>query len=242
MSEPTDPPAPFESGPPPPPPPGEPRAGHGGNAWERRDQLGFVEGLVSCIKSFVTKPGEAFSETRRTGDLASPLLYAIIVAVVTALIGQLWAVLFGTSILAFLPADLQEAMPLWMVSQGAGLMVGFVVMPILTLIWVFLWGAIMHVLLLLVGGLQSSEAGFDGTLRVVAYSSTGNLAKLVPVIGDLISTFWMIVLAVIGLTRIHGTSEGKAVAVVLLPLVICCVCVGAAVMMGVGAILSGLGN
>jgi hypothetical protein len=232
MSEPTDPPAPID---PPPPPPGP-----AGNAWERRAQLGFLEGLVGGIKSFVTAPGQAFSETRRSGDLGSPLLYAIIVAVVTALVGQLWALLFGTSILAFLPADVQQMVPLWMLSQGAGVMIGFVFMPIITVIWVFLWGAIMHVLLLLVGGLERSEAGFEGTLRVVCYSSTGNLAKLVPIVGDLISMIWMIVLAVIGLNRIHGTSEGKSIAVVLLPLLLCCVCVGAAVMLGVGAMLSGL--
>ena len=77
---------------------------------------------------------------------------------------------------------------------------------------------------------------------MVAYSSTGNVAKLVPVIGDMVSTLWMIVLAVIGLTRLHGTSEGKAVTVVLLPLILCCVCLGVAVMMGVGAVMSGMGD
>jgi len=245
MSEPTDPPAAMV--PPAPPPaaagasPGEPPGGHAGNAWERRQELGFVAGLVRCIRSFVTTPGQAFSETRRSGDLASPLLYAIILAVVTSLVGQLWAMLFGTSMLAMLPAEFQEALPFWVMSQGAGVMVGFVVMPIVTVIWVFLWGAIMHVLLLLVGGLESSDAGFEGSLRVVAYSSTGCIAKLVPLIGDMISTLWMIVLAVIGLTRLHGTSEGKAVTVVLLPLLICCVCVAAAIMVFAGALLSGMG-
>ena len=201
-----------------------------------------MEGLVGGIKSFVTSPGEAFSLSRRSGDLGSPLLYAIIISFVTGLIGQLWALVFGSSMLAMMPSEMREAMPFFMGAQGAGVMVSLVLIPILTVVWVFVWGAIMHVLLMLLGGGEAAEAGFEATLRVVAYSSTGNIAKVVPVIGDLISTLWMIVLAVIGLTRIHGTSEGKAVAVVLLPLVVCCVCFGGFAMLGVGALMSGLGG
>lgn len=227
---------------PPPPPPEAPAPGRPGNDWERRGELGFLNGLVGAVKAFVTSPGEAFSQTRKSGDLGSPLVFAVLVAVVTAMIGQIWAMLLGTSMLTMLPAEFQEGLGLFMMSSGAGFIVGLIVMPVVTVIWVFLWGAIVHVLLVLVGGLDSSDAGFEGSLRVVAYSSVGNLAKLVPVIGDLISIVWMIVLMVIGLNRIHGTSEGKAVAAVLLPVVLCCVCAAGVLMVGLGAVMSQLGN
>lgn len=239
MSEPTDPQVPA-SPPPPPPPPEDPPAAARGNLWERRNEVGFVEGLVGGVKSFITAPGDAFSQTLKSGDLGSPLLYAVLISFVTAVIGQIWAMFFGTSIIAFLPPDAREALPFWVGAQGAGMMVGLVVIPIVTVIWVFLWGAIMHVILMLVGGSETADASFETTLRVVAYSSTGNIAKVVPVIGDIISTLWMIVLAVIGLTRMHGTSEGKSVLIVLLPLVACCVCFGGFVIMGAGAMMSGL--
>lgn len=235
MSEPT-------ATPPPPPPPEPPSPDAAGNAWERRGELGFVAGLIGAVKSFITSPGQAFAETRKSGDMASPLLFAIIISIVTAMIGQLWAMLLGTSMLGMLPAEFQEGLGFMMVSSGAGFMVSLIVVPVVTVIWVFLWGAIVHLLLMLVGGLDNSEAGFEGSLRVVAYSSVGNVAKLVPVIGDLISMLWMIVLMVIGLTKLHGTTEGKAVAAVLLPVVLCCVCIGGVMMVGLGAVMSGLQN
>ncbi len=243
MSEPTDPQIPASPPPPPPPPPPEdPPAAARGNIWERRNELGFVDGLVGGVKSFITAPGDAFSQTLKSGDLGSPLLYAILISFATAVVGQLWAMFFGTSMLAFLPSETRELLPFWLGAQGTGLVVGLVVIPIFTVVWVFLWGAIMHVILMLVGGSEAAGASFETTLRVVAYSSTGNVAKLVPVIGDVIATLWTIVLAVIGLTRMHGMSEGKAVVVVLLPLVACCVCFGGFAIMGAGAMLSGLGG
>lgn len=232
---------PHAAPPPPPPPPGGP-PGRPGNAWERRGELGFVEGLLGAVKAFVVSPGEAFAQTRTSGDLGSPLLFAILLAVVSALIGQLWAMVVGTSVLTMLPAEMQQGLGVFMMSSGAGVLFGLVVIPIVTVIWIFLWGAIVHVLLLLVGGLDTSEAGFEGSLRVVAYSSVGNLAKVVPVIGGMISVIWMIFLIVIGLNKIHGTSEGKAVAAVILPLVVCCVCIMGLMMVGFGAVMSQWGG
>ena len=228
--------------PPSPPPPEEPDADHAGNAWERRGELGLVEGLVGAARSFIMAPKEAFTETRRSGDLASPVLFAVITGVVTALVGQIWAMLLGSSMLAMLPGNFQQGLGFFMLGSGAGFVVSLFIVPIVTVVWIFLWGAIVHVLLMLVGGLDDSTAGFEGSIRVVSYSSIGNVAKVVPGIGGFISIVWMVVLMVIGLTKLHGTSQGKAVAAVLLPLVLCCVFAGVAVMAGIGAVLSGLGD
>lgn len=228
---------------PPPPPPPEPPAPPAGNAWERRGTLGFVNGLVEATKGFIVAPGETFAETRRSGDLASPLLFAALFATVAGLIGQIWSMLIGASVLSWMPAEFQEGLPFLMVSSGFGLLVMIVVVPVVTVIGVFIISAILHLMLLLVGGVESSGAGFEGTLRVVSYSNVGQLGNLVPVIGGLISLVWTVVLLVIGLTRLHGTSEGKAIAAVLLPVALCCVCGFAAVMLGLGgAVLGGLSS
>lgn len=227
----------------PPPPPPEPPAPPAGNAWERRGTLGFVNGLVEAAKGFIVAPGATFDETRRSGDLASPLLFAVLLSTVAALIGQIWAMMIGTSMLSMVPMEYREGLGVLMVSSGAGLIVSIVVVPIVTVIGVFIASAILHLMLLLVGGMESSTAGFEGTLRVMCYSSVGRLGQVVPVLGGLIAFVWTVVLLVIGLTRLHGTSEGKAIAAVLLPVVLCCVCGFAAVMLGVGgAVLGGLSS
>jgi len=38
----------------------------------------------------------------------------------------------------------------------------------------------------------------------------------------LIAVVWWIVLAVLGITRLHRTTQGKAIAAILIPLVLCC--------------------
>lgn len=226
---------------PPPPPQDPPPAEPAGNAWERRDTLGFVGGLVECVKGFIVAPGQTFAETRRSGDLASPLLFAVLLNTVAALVGQLWAVMIGTSMLSLLPAEMHEGLGFLMVSSGAGLIVSVVMIPILTVIGVFIGSAILHLMLLLVGGMESSAAGFEGTLRTVCYGTVGQLGRVVPVLGGLIAFVWTVVLLVIGLRRLHGTTEGKAIAAVLLPVVLCCLCAVGAFMLGIGgAVLSGL--
>jgi len=162
--------------------------------------------------------------------------------VTMSIVGQFWSLLFGTSMLAMLPGEYQEALPFLAASSGFGFFASIVLVPIVTMIWLFLGSAILHVMLMLVGGLDGSDAGFEGTLRVVAYSSVANVGQAVPMIGGMISTIWMIVLLVVGLTRLHGTSDGKAVAAVLLPAILCCVCTGAAVVLGLGAAMSGFAN
>ena len=238
MSEPmqTPPPPPPPSDPPPPEGPSQPQ----GNAWERRAELGFVEGLVGVVKGFISAPGATFEETRKTGDLGSPVLFAIIVTFVAAIIGQIWAMMFGTSLLAMMPQEAREALPMFIGAQGAGFMVSVFVIPIVTIVGIFIGSAILHLMLLLVGGLDTSDAGFEGSFRVVAYSMVAKLAEIIPFLGGIISLIWTVVLLVIGVNRLHGTSEGKAVAAVLLPIVLCCVCGGIMMMAGLGAVFSGL--
>lgn len=227
----------------PPPPPPEPPASPVGNAWERRQSLGFVNGLIEATKGFILAPGETFAQTRRSGDLASPLLFAVLLATFASLIGQIWAMMIGTSMLSMLPPEFRQGIPVLMATSGFSFVFVIVVVPIVTVIGVFIMSAILHVMLLLVGGLESSTAGFEGTLRVVSYGNVGQLGNVVPVVGGLLSLVWTVVLLVIGLTRLHGTSEGKAIAAVLLPIALCCVCGFAAFMLGIGgAMLGGLSN
>lgn len=243
MSEPieTPPPPPPPAPPSEPPPPDEPEA-RPGNAWERRDELGFVQGLIEATKNFVTAPGDTFAQTRKSGDMGSPILYAVILCLVMSIVGQIWSLMLGTSMLSMMPSEYREALPFLAATSGFSVMATIFVVPIMTLIWVFLGSAILHVMLMLVGGLDGSDSGFEGTLRVVAYSSVAQLGQIIPGVGGMITTIWMIVLLVIGLTRLQGTSDGKAVAAVLLPSILCCVCIGAMVVFGVGAAMSGLAN
>jgi hypothetical protein len=98
-----------------------------------------------------------------------------------------------------------------------------VILPIVTVLSMFVGSAIYHVMLLLLGG---ARRPYETTLRVTAYASGATaLVNLVPICGAVVAPIWSIVATIIGLARAQEISTGKAAAAVLLPVVMCCVLV-----------------
>ena len=218
-----------------PPPGGQPA----GNPWEQRDQLGFGAAFIENVKLFVTSPAEAFARTRRTGDFAGPLIFAIVICWIGIIIGQLWSLVFGGSMLSMLPAEVQDQAGLYLAGSAGGMLFTIVLAPIWTAIGLFIWSGILHLCLAMVGGTSQSSSGFEGTFRVVSYSSVSQLANLIPIVGGMVAAVWGIVLAVMGLTELHGATQGKALAAVLIPILVCCAC-GAMVIFTVGMGFAGM--
>ncbi len=196
-----------------------------GNPWERRATLGMAGGLIEALKLFVTSPSEAFSQTFKKGDYGSPLLFAIIVGWIGITIGQIWQTLMGASILSMMPADFRGYVP-FVAGSAGGFLISVIFAPVYIIIGLFIWSAILHLCLIIVGGLEKSVAGFEGSFRVVSYATVAQLANLIPVLGGFICFVWTLVLAVIGLQKLHETPQGKAVMAVLIPIVLCCACFG----------------
>jgi hypothetical protein len=96
-----------------------------------------------------------------------------------------------------------------------------VVTPLVALIVLFIWSAIVHLMLTLLGG---ANRGFGATLRVMCYSQTTQLATVLPGIGGLIGIVWRLILEGVGLAEAHKTEGWKAALAIVLPLVLCCVC------------------
>jgi hypothetical protein len=211
-------------GPPSEPPGTEDRAG---NPWERRSTLGIANAFIEAVKQFALSPGEAFSQTVKRGDFGSPLLFAIIVGWIGIAVGQIWELLMGASILSMMPPEMRGYLP-FAAGSATGFLISVVFAPVWIIVGLFLWGAILHLCLVIVGGLGGSQAGFEGSFRVVAYSTVAQLANLVPIVGAWICVVWSIILTVIGVQKVHATSQGKAVVVVLIPIALCCACVAMA--------------
>ena len=95
-----------------------------------------------------------------------------------------------------------------------------VIAPLFVVIGVFIAAAILHLMLMIVGGASS---GFEATVRVVCYTYTAQLAGIIPFCGGIIATIWTVVLYVMGFSIAHRTTQGKALIAVLLPIIICCV-------------------
>ena len=229
---------PFPPPPPPPPPPQSAGAAAGpALPWELRNQIGFVNAVVETVKLFATAPAEAWARTRVKNDLIEPLLFSIIVSWVGIVISNIYGMMFKTSLLTMMPAEYRGRMG-WLGASGGGSFFQMILAPLFVAIGLFIGAGILHLCLMIVGGLSQSTAGFEGTFRVAAYSAVADLAHVIPFVGGVVAFVWKLVLVVLGLVALHRTTQGKAVAAVLIPVVLCCGCAVIALVFGAAAAFS----
>jgi hypothetical protein len=193
----------------------EPVTTRSGLPWEHRQERGFFNAFVETLMLVLTKPSEAFTIMKREGGLGEPLIYALIGGCVGGIVSALFSLGFQ-SIGLF--ADKNNSL-----AAMTGMGIGFatiIVLPLFIVIFLFIWSALAHVCLMIVGGANHS---FETTFRVLAFTqgSTGPL-QIVPVCGGLISVVWTVVCFCIGLARAHETDTGRAVLAVFLPMIVCC--------------------
>jgi hypothetical protein len=214
--------------PPPPPPPPVPPAFAAAPPpeppipWETPGRPAG-EALIETVKLFATDMGQAFRRMPAAGDLAKPLLYAVIVGSIGPIVAQLTSIFLPNPFFQMLQERLGggAGSELFARSAAAGVF-GIFFVPVAVVVGLFIGAGIVHLCLMLVGGANS---GFLATVRVMCYSSTGQLAQAVPLIGGLVAFVLVLILEVKGLETAHRTTTGKAIAAVLIPVAFCCVCV-----------------
>jgi hypothetical protein len=191
-------------------------ASRSGLPWEHRQERGFFNAFIETLVMVLTRPGEAFTVMKREGGLGEPLIYALI----GGCVGGLVSFLFSLGLQSIgLFADQHDTFAA-MAGMGVGSVAVIVLLPFLVVIGLFIFSAIVHLCLMIVGGARQS---FETTFRVVAFSqgSTGPL-QMVPICGGFIAFVWSLVCNCIGLARAHEIDTGRAILAVLLPLIVCC--------------------
>ena len=157
-----------------------------------------VQSFINAVRGVVTAPVGFFRSIRRQGDFVNPLIFAIICYEVSAILGGIIALAFG--------------------SRGfGGFLVSIILTPIGAAIGLFIGAGILHLLVMLIVG--SRNSGFEGTFRVSAYSSVTSLVSWIPIIG-LIASLYGVYIAIMGIRETHSTTTGKAALVVLIPVVV----------------------
>jgi hypothetical protein len=221
--------------PPPPPPPED------GIPWERASA--GLGSLFPTIGQFVTSPLQAFSKMSLTVDLVRPFAYYVVLVLIGSAIAQIWnALFFGQAIemmRRFFPPDIFQKFEPFLHRPGAvQIVLGLIVLPLIMLVVLFIWTALVHAGLVILGG---AGGGFAATLRVVCYARTGDLGVAVPFVGGLLAFFWRRILEAIGLSTAHKCEPWKAVLAVILPVLLCCGCIFV-VAFAFGTALAGLIN
>jgi hypothetical protein len=201
------------------PPPVPPRSDF---PWERREELGFVTGFLQTVGMVLTRPTEAFTIMRTEGGFCDPLFFGVIGGSIGAIVWLLISALVQ-SLGVFAAMSTQQNILQHLMGAGVSggvLMIRLVLTPIAIAVGLFIWAALVHVCLMLLGGANKS---FETSFRALSYAyGATSLFVIIPCCGGLIALVWGLFADCIGISRSHETDIGRAVIAVLLPLVVCC--------------------
>src|SRR5215813_8812066 len=133
-----------------------------GLPWEHRQERGFFNAFIETLTMVLTRPAEAFSVMKREGGLGEPLIYALI----GGCSGGIVSALFSLGLQSIgLFADKNNSL-----AAMTGMGIGFgtiILVPLFIVIVLFIWSAIVHLCLMIVGG---ANQAFETTFRVVAFT------------------------------------------------------------------------
>ena len=203
----------MSSVPPEPPLPGNPLP------WEARQTRGALEAFFDTLGIFFSRPAEAWARAREVGDLGSPLIFGTIVAWLSYAVHS---ILSRFLMLPLLPGALGRRLGTMGHYGRIGIVFHLIFAPVFIAVALFIGAAVLHVCCMITGALSNSASGFEGSFRTVAYSEVSSLAVMIPVVGAIIATVWWVILAVQGVQRMHRTTQSKAIAAILIPVVVCC--------------------
>lgn len=202
-----------------------------GLPWEHRAQLGFVKAWLDTVSLLITRPRDAFTLMRPEGGLLDPILFGLIGGCAGSIVSLIFQGLFQ-SIPGF--SNRNDLFDFFGLGPWGLIIIYAILMPFLVVIGLFIGGGILHLCLMLVGGANRS---FETTFRVACFTAgAANLFSMIPICGGILALVYHIVLEIIGLSRAHETTTGKAALAVFLPIIVCC---GVCLLLGI--VLGGFG-
>jgi hypothetical protein len=215
--------------------------GRRGLAWERYPSTDAFTDTVGLV---VSAPQEAFESMRRRGGVGNPLGFFIVSSVVAefllliellvGLVGYFLLIQWGIIDLGRGPVQIQwEPFFLWF---GSFALAGIVGTLVGAMIGGFIWALFFHLCLMAAGG---ANAGFEATYRVVAFGC-GSVYMLMPIplVGPLFFLVMQPVVLFYGFLYAHETSGARALAAVVLPILMAVCCLGLSVLLFVPAAAS----
>src|ERR671916_1893118 len=187
----------------------------------RRSEAGVEFNLSNPVNSFldvvrrvVLQPVRFFAGLPRSGVLLSPLLFALICIVISAILSAV-LVLAGVQESPGFNPNPQNALP--SVFTPGSAWASILLSPIGGTIGLFVVAAIQQLLVRLVVGANNS--GFGATFRVASYTQVTSLVNWIPIVGPLLALYGLY-LSIVGIREMHNTTTGKAALVILIPFVV----------------------
>ncbi len=149
--------------------------------------------ILDYTKRVITDPAGFFQQMPRKGGFGAPLIYVIVIAVITAAVQAILGMIgFG---------------PAGMFAAGIA---GLVLLPILAAIGSFIGAAILFVIWKLMGSEEDYETAYRCAAYAYGYAPVAALVSGIPYIGTLVQILWPTVLIVLATIHVHGRKPALA--------------------------------
>ena len=181
-----------------------------------------MDNYVDTLKKVLTDPEGFYSEMPKEGGYQEPLTFAAINFAIVGLLSGIIAVILS--------------------GAGAGSIVSTLVGAVIGgIVGLFIVGIILLIFFKIFGGTGS----YEGTVRILSYSSAVQVFAWIPVIGWIISLYG-IWLNIVGGKHVHNLTTVKSAIAVLIPIIILAVIIAMLMAVIIAAIaamgISGMGG
>ncbi|WP_419857535.1 YIP1 family protein [Candidatus Palauibacter irciniicola] len=185
-------------------------------AWED-PAVSFPLNLVETWRRSVFEPGAFFADGPFEHAAVRPVLYYLVISVLTAALSLTWGALLPATQAGFvetLAEIMNVALPAGAETAGAiGRLADFFLAPFWAVLYLIIASLVLHVFVLV---LVPRRRSITATVRTICYACGPGVFAIVPFIGGWVAGIWGIVLTVIGLREAHRTTTGRAFAAWLL--------------------------
>ena len=195
---------------------------HGKVPWETWREMGRLRAFIETWKKVMVNPVGFFKRVPKQGNFVLPLYYGIICQSIAIVL--MWSYQAGFQ---SLPAILDYTAAFggywpWTFNFDWStflvyLMALVVISPLFAIIGLLFTSGVYHLFLRLFGGAKKT---YEASFRAICYASSAQILGVVPIVGIVVAGIWFLVLNIIGIKELHGTTYSKAVLAVLVPVLL----------------------
>jgi len=157
----------------------------------------------------LARPTDLFRRVPWEHAAARPILYFLIIAILSAFFTMWWEAMLGSTEVWPLLAELGIARE----TGGTAAVLRFFLAPFAALLWLLASSLLFHLFVML---LARDRRSFRATIRTACYASGPGVLAVVPLVGALVGGLWSLVLVAIGLREAHRMTGGASATAVIL--------------------------
>jgi hypothetical protein len=187
-----------------------------GPSWEDETEA-FPQKFIDTWRRSMLEPTLFFRGVTHKEQVASAVLYFVIIIIGTALFDLCWKLLLPVPEASSVVRGMFTWRGIELLPQTdqppAFAVLNFFLAPFAATFGLLLWSGLLHLPLRV---FHKERQSLKTTLRIVSYAAGPSVLAVIPIVGSIVGGVWSLVLTVIGIREAHRMSTRKALLCVLL--------------------------